>query len=169
MPAKPFGAFSLVEPWMTSRNMKVKTTSAMNADTSENPPERHYHNRSNRDRKLLGRSWDFQAQSCRELLYQSQLPRIGRLSRRQCLSFPFCQQQASIWTPQGLCGNQKCFRWHTPWPVQRPKAKDIPARPMPRRPISELASTALPQPTKTITNVPISSARYFFTSTFPLI
>ena len=37
MPAKYLGAFSLVEPWITRRNMKVKTNSAMNADVTENP------------------------------------------------------------------------------------------------------------------------------------
>ena len=31
-PANPFGARSLVEPKMTSKNMKVKTISAINAD-----------------------------------------------------------------------------------------------------------------------------------------
>jgi hypothetical protein len=32
------GALSLVEPKITSRNMNVKTTSAMNADTMGYPP-----------------------------------------------------------------------------------------------------------------------------------
>ena len=32
MPANPLGALSLVEPKTTSRNMKVKTISAINAD-----------------------------------------------------------------------------------------------------------------------------------------
>lgn len=36
MPAKPFGANLLVEPWITSRKMNVITTSAMNADVNEN-------------------------------------------------------------------------------------------------------------------------------------
>ena len=38
IPAKPFGAFSLVEPKITSRKIKVNTTSAMNADTMGYPP-----------------------------------------------------------------------------------------------------------------------------------
>lgn len=37
-PAKPLGAFSLVEPWITSRKMNVRSVSAMNADVTENPP-----------------------------------------------------------------------------------------------------------------------------------
>ncbi len=36
MPAKPLGALSLVEPKITSKNMKVKTTSAAKAETIEN-------------------------------------------------------------------------------------------------------------------------------------
>lgn len=37
MPAKPLGALSLVEPWITSKKMNVKTTSAMNAEVKEKP------------------------------------------------------------------------------------------------------------------------------------
>ena len=38
MPANPLGALSLVDPYITSRKMNVRTTSAMNPDVIENPP-----------------------------------------------------------------------------------------------------------------------------------
>lgn len=38
IPAKPFGTFSLVEPKITRRKMKVNATSAMNPEAIGNPP-----------------------------------------------------------------------------------------------------------------------------------
>ena len=59
------------------------------------------------------------------------------------------------------------FMWHpemlpmayTMARTERPKAKEIPTKPM-----FFPAITALPQPMKTRTNVPMSSAMYFFPS-----
>lgn len=52
IPAKSLGAFSLVEPKITRRKMKVKMISAMKPDIIENPAGRLHHIRFGLVRQL---------------------------------------------------------------------------------------------------------------------